>query len=328
MEHRRLGRTGLRVSRLCLGTMNFGLRNDEETSRAILDRAFEGGITFIDTADMYPLGGGTETSGRTEEIVGRWLNGKREDVVLATKFAAPVGVNPWDRGASRRHIVRAVEASLRRLDTDYIDLYLQHNHDPHTPVDETLAALDDLVRSGKVLYTGCSNLQAYRVARAIGRSETLGLARFDATQPRHSLLFRQLERDLLPLCEEEGLGVMPYNPLAGGLLSGRHDRAQKPSGRFDLGTAAARYRDRYWHQEMFDTVEKLAALAGEADLALPTLALAWSLAQPAITAPVIGVSDPGQLDAAFAATELSLPQDLLDRLDESTRQYRFGDSAL
>src|SRR5579864_838372 len=208
MQRTQLGRTGLNVSRLCLGTMTFGLQCEEDVSRAIMDRAAEGGIDFFDTADVYPLGGGANTVGRTEEIVGAWLVGKRHDVIVATKCVGRTGRKPWDQGMSRKHVLDAIDASLRRLKTDYIDLYQLHGYDPDTPIDETLGALDDLVRQGKVRYVGCSNFLTYQVARAIGRSETLRLARFDSVQPRYNLLFRQIERDLLPFCAEEGVGVI------------------------------------------------------------------------------------------------------------------------
>ena len=246
MEHVRLGRTGLQVSRLCLGTMTFGLQCDEPTSRAILDRAAEGGITFLDTADAYPLGGEVDTTGRTEEIVGRWLKGKRQDFILATKCFGRVGPNRWDQGNSRKHILDAIDASLERLDTDYIDLYQLHGYDPNTPVEETLRALEDIVRSGRARYIGVSNWLAYQLARANGKAEVLGVTRFDSIQPRYNLLFREFERELFPLCQEEGIGVIPYNPLAGGLLTGKHSPDGALEGtRFDLGNAGPRYRDRY-----------------------------------------------------------------------------------
>ena len=259
MEHTRLGRTGLQVSRLCLGTMTFGLQNDEPASVAILDRAAEGGIDFIDTSDAYPLGGDLTTRGVTEEILGRWLQGKRDRFIVATKCFAPTGPAPFDAGNSRKHILSAVDASLRRLRTDYIDLYQLHGYDRATPIDETLSALDDLVHQGKVRYVGCSNFLTYQLVRAIGRSETLRLARFDSVQPRYNLLFRQIEREMLPFCGEEGVGVIPYNPIAGGLLSGKHSRsAPPPEGtRFTLGSAAKAYQDRYWHDREFDTVDVL-----------------------------------------------------------------------
>lgn len=309
--------------------MTFGLQTDESTSFAIMDRAAEGGIDFFDTADVYPLGSEPELKGRTEEIVGTWLKGRRDNFILATKCVGQMGPNAWDHGASRKHVMSAVEDSLRRLQTDYIDLYQLHSDDRATPLDETMQALDDLVRQGKVRYVGCSNFLAYRLARAIGRSEALGLVRFDSVQPRYNLLFRQIERELLPLAVEEGLGVIPYNPIAGGLLSGKHDRTAPPpeGSRFTLGNAASNYQNRYWHDREFDTVDQLSGLAGDADLPLVTLAVAWVLAQPAITSPIIGASRPEQLDASLAAMDVTLDADLLAKLDEVTREYRMGDAA-
>ena len=327
MRHVRLGRTGLPVSRLCLGTMTFGLQCDEPASAAIMDRAAAGGITFFDTADVYPVGGGLETVGRTEEIVGRWLAPRRHDVVIATKCSGAMSGRPWDRGTSRKHILDAIEGSLRRLRTDYVDLYQLHHPDPATPIDETLRALDDVVRAGKARYVGCSNFPAYKVARALGRSEVLGVCRFDSVQPRYNLLFRQIERELLPLCLEEGIGVIPYNPIAGGLLSGKHRREAGPTAgtRFTLGNAAERYQDRYWHEREFATVDALRPFAQEAGLPLAGLAVAWTLAHPAITAAIIGASRPEQLDDLLVAVEKPIPADLKARLDELTREYRWGD---
>jgi aryl-alcohol dehydrogenase-like predicted oxidoreductase len=327
MRHVRLGRTGLTVSRLCLGTMTFGLQCDEATSRAILDRAAAGGITFLDAADVYPVGGGFQTAGRTEEIVGRWLEGRRHEFIVATKCGGAMSERPWDRGTSRKHVLDAIDASLRRLRTDYVDLYQLHHPDPETPIDESLRALDDVVRAGKARYVGCSNFPAYQLARALGRSELLGVGRFDTVQPRYNLLFRQIERDLLPLCREEALAVIPYNPLAGGLLSGKHRRetGPTPGTRFTLGNAASRYQDRYWHEREFATVEALRPLAAEAGLSPTQLALAWTLAEPAITAPIVGASRPEQLDDAIAAVEKPLDAALKARLDELTVEYRWGD---
>jgi aryl-alcohol dehydrogenase (NADP+) len=328
MEHTRLGRTGLQVSRLCLGTMTFGLQCDEPTSVGILDAAAEGGITFIDTADVYPLGGGLDTVGRTEEIVGRWLHGKRDDFVVATKCVGRMGRRRWQQGSSRKHVLESIDASLRRLQTDYVDLYQLHGPDPTTPIDETLDALDTIVRSGKARYVGCSNFLAYQVARAVGRSEVKGLVRFDSVQPRYNLLFRQIERELLPLCEEDGIGVIPYNPLAGGLLAGKHDRSSDPAegSRFTLGTAAKVYQDRYWHDREFDTVDAIRPLAEEAGVSMATLAVAWVLAHPAVTAPIIGSSRPDQLADSLAAVDAKLDADLKARLDELTAEYRKGDA--
>jgi len=326
MRHVRLGRTGLPVSRLCLGTMTFGLQCDEPGSAAIMDRAAAGGITFFDTADVYPVGGGLETVGRTEEIVGRWLAPRRHDVVIATKCSGAMSGRPWDRGTSRKHILDAIEGSLRRLRTDYVDLYQLHHPDPATPIDETLRALDDVVRAGKARYVGCSNFPAYKVARALGRSEVLGVCRFDSVQPRYNLLFRQIERELLPLCVEEGIGVIPYNPIAGGLLSGKHRREAGPTAgtRFTLGNAAERYQDRYWHEREFATVDALRPLAQEAGLPLAGLAVAWTLAHPAITSAIVGASRSEQLDDLLVAVEKPIPADLKARLDELTRECRWG----
>jgi aryl-alcohol dehydrogenase-like predicted oxidoreductase len=328
MDHVRLGRTGLQVSRLCLGTMTFGLQTDEETAFAILDRAAEGGIDFLDSSDAYPLGGDLSTRGVTEEILGRWLHGKRDRFVVATKCFAPTGPAPFDAGNSRKHIMSAVDASLRRLQTDYIDLYQLHGYDRSTPIDETLSALDDLVHQGKVRYTGCSNFLTYQLVRAIGRSETLGLARLDSVQPRYNLLFRQIEREMLPFCAEEGVGVIPYNPIAGGLLSGKHSRSGPPpeGSRFTLGTAGGMYQQRYWHDREFGTVDELGQLAKQAGVPLVTLANAWVLANPAITAPIIGASRPDQLDESLAAADYVLDADLKRQLDELTHDYRMGDA--
>ncbi|HEX3923813.1 MAG TPA: aldo/keto reductase [Streptosporangiaceae bacterium] len=327
MEHTRLGRTGLQVSRLCLGTMTFGLQCDEPTSRAILNRAAEGGIDFLDSSDAYPLGGDLSTRGATEEILGRWLHGQRDRFIVATKCFAPTGPAPFDAGNSRKHIMSAVEASLRRLQTDYIDLYQLHGYDRATPIDETLGVLDDLVHQGKVRYIGCSNFLTYQLVRAVGRTETLRLARLDCVQPRYNLLFRQIEREMLPYCREEGIGVIPYNPIAGGLLSGKHKAAgAPPEGRFTLGTAGPMYQERYWHDREFETVEALGQMADEAGVSLVTLSVAWVLANPAVTAPIIGASKPEQLDASLAAAEYALDDDLKRRLDERTREYRMGDA--
>ena len=327
MRHVRLGRTGLPVSRLCLGTMTFGLQCDEATSVAILDRAAAGGITFLDTSDVYPQGGGRDTVGVTETILGRWLEGRRHDFIIATKCFGAMSARPWDRGLSRKHLLDAIEDSLRRLRTDYVDLYQLHHPDPTTPLDETLRALDDVVRAGKARYVGCSNYFAYQVARALGRSELLGLARFVAVQPRYNLLFRQVERELFVLCEEEGLGVISYNPIAGGLLSGKHrrDAGPLPGTRFTHPTAGPTYTDRYWHERELATVDALRALAAEAGLSMVQMAVAWVLANPVVTAPIVGASRPEQLDDVLSVVDKGLDADLKTRLDALTQEYRWGD---
>ncbi|MHB8437702.1 MAG: aldo/keto reductase [Acidimicrobiales bacterium] len=327
MQYTRLGRSGLVVSRLCLGTMTFGLQCDEAQSLSILDRAFEGGITFLDTADAYPLGGDLSTVGRTEEILGRWMKGRREDVVLATKCFMPMGSRPWDMGMSRKHIVSAVDASLYRLGTDYVDLYQLHFDDRATPIDETLRALDDIVRAGKVRYIGVSNWMAWRLARAVGRGEVLGTVPITSVQPRYNLLFRANERDLFPLCEQEGIGVIPYNPLAGGLLTGKHTReTTEPEGRFTLGTAGPMYRARYWHDREFDAIDELRKVADDSGISMTRLALGWVLGTTAVSAPIVGASRPEQLEDAIAAEATPLTADVRTKLDELTVEWRASDA--
>jgi aryl-alcohol dehydrogenase-like predicted oxidoreductase len=328
MDHVRFGRTGLRVSRLCLGTMTFGFQCDDDTSFAIMDAAFDHGISFFDTADMYPLGGPKETIGRTEELIGSWMadRGCRDDVIIATKCFGRTGPNRWDQGNSRKNVMRAIDASLRRLGTDYVDVYQIHFWDPETPIDETLRAMDDLVRSGKVRYIGCSNTLAYQLATAIGRSELHGIARFESVQPRYNLLFRENERELFPLCREDDVAVIPYNPLAGGLLTGKH-RAGAPTegSRFTLGRAGDMYTERYWQEQMFASVEEIRAVAEDAGVPMTTLALQWVLANPVITSPIVGASRPDQLAASVAAVGEPLDDEVKSKLDDITAMYRQGD---
>lgn len=304
--------------------MTFGLQSDEAAATAVLDRAGDDGITFIDTADVYPLGGGLELVGTTEKIVGRWLKGKRDQFVLATKAFGRTGNQPWDVGNSRRHLMDAVDASLRRLGTDFIDLYQLHQYDTETPIDETLEAMNDMVRSGKVRYIGCSNFPAWRLARALGRSEALGIARFESAQPRYNLLFRDIEKDLLPLCLEEGIAVIPYNPIAGGMLSGKHDFSKPPAPgtRFTIPNAGNMYQERYWHKRVFDAVTGFVAVAADAGLKPATLAVAWMLAQPAVTAPIIGASRADQLDDTLKAADVRLTAEVMAKIDEQMREFQ------
>ena len=329
MQHKNLGATGLSVSRLCLGTMTFGLQTEEQISHRILDVAAEGGVDFLDTADVYPLGGTLDTVGRTEEIVGRWLKGKRDRFVVATKCVGRTGPARWDQGTSRKHILSAIDRSLARLQTDYVDLYQLHWDVPSVPLDETAEALDRVVKQGKVRYVGVSNYLAYRLARLIGRAEAKNLTRVVSVQPRYSLLFREIERELLPLAQEEGLGVIPYNPLAGGLLTGKHALHGGPTEgtRFTLGTAAERYQERYWHEREFATVAALRETVAEAGIALTTAAVAWVLANPTITSAIIGASKPEQLKDTLAAVTLKLDPALKQKLDQLTAEYRRGDAA-
>ena len=262
----RLGRTGLTVSRLALGTMTFGLQTDEAI---VAPRSSTRPPTAASTSSTPPTStrsaARVETIGRTEEIIGRWLQAqgasRRCDFIVATKAVGKVGPNPWDQGASRKHLLDAIDASLKRLQTDHVDLYQLHHDDRETPLDETLEALDVIVRSGRARYIGVSNFLAYRLARALGRAELQRLTQLVSVQPRYSLLFREIERELLPLAGEEGLGVIPYNPLAGGLLTGKYTarrQAARTNTRFTLGTAGAMYQDRYWNERSFATVDAAA----------------------------------------------------------------------
>ncbi|MHB1733279.1 MAG: aldo/keto reductase [Ferrimicrobium acidiphilum] len=322
----RLGSTGLKVSRLCLGTMTFGLQTGEEEAVKILDTAFDAGVYFIDTADVYPLGGGVRLAGTTEEILGRWLKGKRDKVVLATKCYGATAKEPFQQGNSRKHIFDAVHASLRRLGTDYIDLYQLHRYDPDTPLEESLGALDDLVHMGKIRYAGCSNFPAFRLAKANGIADGKGLAKFSSVQPRYNLLYRIIERDLLELATEDGVGVIPYNPIAGGLLSGKHQPTEGPSEgtRFNSTPASEIYRERYWHEEMFATVEKLKAIAVREGVSLVTLSVAWVMRQGGITSPIIGASRAEQLSDSIAAMNYVVTDELDAELRGLTDQYLTG----
>jgi aryl-alcohol dehydrogenase-like predicted oxidoreductase len=312
MEHRPLGRTGVHVSKLCLGAMMFGAwgNDDPDESVRILHAALDAGIDFVDTADVY-------AQGQSEEIVGRALAGRRDEVVLATKFSNPMGDGPNRRGGSRRWIMRAVEDSLRRLQTDWIDLYQIHRPDPTADVEETLGALSDLVRQGKIRYLGHSTFPASRIVEAQWASRERGLERFVCEQPPYSMLVRGIEADVLPTCARHGMGVISYSPLTGGWLSGRwrRDRGQQASSRaerlperFDLSTPG--------NQRKLDAVEQLAEVADEAGLTLIQLAIAFVLNHPAITAPIIGPRTMEHLETQLAAADVVLDQAVLDRIDE------------
>jgi aryl-alcohol dehydrogenase-like predicted oxidoreductase len=279
-----------------------------------MNKAAEKGVMFIDTADVYPVPPSPDTAGRTEEIVGRWLKGQRQRYVVATKCRLRVGHDVNDEGLSRRHIIKAVEDSLRRLQTDFIDLYQPHAPDPETPLEETLRALDELVRQGKVRYLGCSNYPAWQVALALGISACHDWARFDCVQPRYNLLYREIESELLPLCRDQGIGVIAYNPLAGGFLTGKYKslEAPPPGTRFSLGGKTGElYRERYWQHAQHEAVQELQKALAPRKRSLIQVAVAWVLAQPGITSAIVGASKPEQLDDSLAAIQLTLePQEL------------------
>ena len=317
MQLKRLGRTGLKVTEICMGTMTFGNQAPEETAHAILDRALEAGVNFIDTADIYPIPGAVKTAGRTEEVIGRWLKGKRHSVVLATKCGARVGPGPNDEGSSRQHILDAIDASLRRLQTDYVDLYQIHWPDTQTPLEETVLALHDLVRWGKVRYVGCSNFEGWRLCKALWISDRLALSRFESVQPQYNLLSRGIERELLPLCAEESVGVMTYSPLAGGLLSGKYSREQPPpeGTRFALDRPTGPlYRERYWHDRLFDAVERAQELAQSCGVTSVQLAIAWLLQQP-LTSVILGATRLEHLEEALKGLDVKLDAATIEALD-------------
>jgi aryl-alcohol dehydrogenase (NADP+) len=304
----RLGRTGLKISEVCLGTMTFGLQTERDEAFRIMDVAAEAGIDFIDVADVYPVGGTLETVGRTEEIVGAWMAGKREQFVLATKVYNPVGPGPNDRGNSRKHVIDACERSLRRLKTDYIDLYYIHRWDPETPIDETLGAFEDLRRAGKIRYAGCSNITAWQMMLALWTADKNATVRFDAVQPRYNLLYRAIEAELLPAARELGVGAVVFNPLAGGVLTGKYKAGEKPQEgtRFTLGTAAQLYQQRYWKDAELDVVQKLAADVATRGKSVTHVALRWALEQPGVTAAIVGASRADQLRDSLGAMTIEL----------------------
>lgn len=305
MERRLLGTTGLRVSTLCFGTMSYGDMADESTSAALYHRAREADIDFFDCANVY-------SAGRAEEILGRLVAAERHRVVLTTKVGFPVGQDPNDRGLSRRHVLQSIEASLRRLGTDRIEILFVHTWDPATPVDETLRALDLVVRQGKVLHLGVSNWAAWQIATALGISERESLASFCCVQPMYSLVKRQAEVEILPLAQAAGLGVISYSPLGGGLLSGTYGVGRKPEGGRLVQNRM--YAARYEGAAYFDVADAFAALAAEVGVHPATLAVAWVRAHPAVTAPILGARNVAQLEPALAAAEFTMTDELYERM--------------
>ncbi|MFG2085177.1 aldo/keto reductase [Spirillospora sp. NPDC048824] len=310
MEYRRLGRTGVRVSTQCLGAMMFGTigNADYDECERIVHRALDAGVNFIDTADIY-------SNGKSEEIVGRAIKGRRDDIVLATKFFNPMGEDRNRRGGSRRWIVRAVEDSLRRLGTDHIDLYQMHRHDWATDLDETLGALDDLVRQGKVLYLGSSSFPADWIVEAQWAADRRNTARFVCEQPQYSIFARSIETDMLPAARRHGMGVIPWSPLAGGWLTGKYRRGeQAPDGsRFSRRGGLDQNPDA---PARFDAAERLERIAGDAGLSMTHLALGFVTEHPAITSTIIGPKTMEQLDDLLAGADVRLDGGVLDAIDE------------
>jgi aryl-alcohol dehydrogenase-like predicted oxidoreductase len=306
---------GTHVSRVSLGTMTFGQQADEATSRQIIDMALDGGVTFVDCADVY-------TKGASEEIVGRALQGRRDGIVLASKVGNRVGPDAHlDAGLHRGHVLRAVERSLARLQTDRLDLLYMHRPDPHTPMEETLAAFDQLVRDGKVLYVGMSNHAAWQVGDARWLARQAGQTLPTVLQVPYNPIARSIDEECVAFARAHGLSLVVYNPLAGGLLTGKHDRGAEPAAgtRFALN---AMYRDRFWSEPHFDAVERLGKVAGDAGLTLPQLAFRWLMSQPHVDSVILGVSKPEHLEQNLAACEGRLDEATLAACDEVWQRLR------
>jgi aryl-alcohol dehydrogenase-like predicted oxidoreductase len=312
METRNLGGSGLRVSAVGLGCNNFGQRSDLETSRRIIHKAIDLGITLFDTADIYAGRGGSEN------VLGQVLGDRRKDIVLATKYAKPMADDGSRQGASRRYIMRAVEDSLRRLKTDYIDLYQQHEYDDRTPIDETLRALEDLIRHGKVRYIGCSNFPAWRVSEAQQIARQINTHAFVSCQDEYSLLVRDIEKDLLPMAQTYNLGLLPFFPLANGLLVGKYKRGEKPPADSRLGKVDY-LRERYMNDRNLDIVQKLDAFAKQHGKTLLELAFSWLAARPQVSSVIAGASSPEQIEQNVKAIAWTLTPDDMATIDGITK---------
>jgi len=321
MEYRNLGQTGLRVSEICLGTMQFGWTADELLSNQILTAAFEAGLNFIDTADIYSRWVEGNPGGVAETIIGRWMknnNIPRHQIVIATKVRGWMGSSANDEGLSRAHILQAVDASLRRLNTDYIDLYQTHWYDENTPIEETLSTLTDLVRQGKVRYIGCSNHPAWRLTEAIWTSINSHLERYVSYQPHYSLVHRaEFERELADACRRYGLGVIPYSPLAGGFLTGKYRRDRNPESARGEGVR------RYFAERNYDLLDVIENIANQqGNRSISQIALAWLLSDPLITSPIIGPRSLEQLDDNLGAAGLRLTQEEKKTLDQASESQK------
>jgi len=316
MEYRRLGDTGLKVSRLCLGCMSYGKGTmhaawtlGEDASMPFFRRAFEHGINFFDTADAY-------SEGASEEVLGKAVreHARRDEVVIATKFFGPTGPGQNERGASRKHIMAAIDASLKRLGTDYVDLWQLHRWDYETPFEETAEALNDVVRAGKALYIGASSMYAWQFAKALALQERNGWTRFVSMQPQYNLIYREEEREMLPLCRDAGIGVIPWSPLARGFLAGNRNR--EGSGATERAKADNYARQLYYREDDFTVQQRLAEVADAKGLPPIQVALAWIASRPGISAPIIGATKLEQLDEAVKALEVTLSDEEVARLEE------------
>jgi aryl-alcohol dehydrogenase-like predicted oxidoreductase len=315
MDYIRLGNTGLKVSRICLGCMTYGRPTErwpwaleEEPSRPFIQKALELGINFFDTADVY-------SDGASEEVVGRALKdfAKRDEIVLATKVYNPMGPGPNQRGLSRKHIMSAIDASLRRLGTDYVDLYQIHRWDYNTPIEETLEALHDVVKAGKARYIGASSMYAWQFAQALYTADLHGWTRFVSMQPHYNLVYREEEREMLPLCEDQKIGVIPWSPLARGLLTGKRSKERNETERARTDEFG---KSMYSRDDDFTVAERVEEVAEQRGLPSAQVALAWLLSKSAVTAPIVGASKPGHLEDAVAAVGVKLSGQEIKRLEE------------
>ena len=316
IEYRRLGRTGLKVSPLCLGSMNFGWTADEKTSFAVMDAFAEAGGNIIDTADVYSRWVDGHNGGESEGVIGRWLQarGNRSQMIIATKVRGQMGPGPNDQGLSRRHIFDACDASLRRLQSDTIDLYQTHYFDADVPIDETLEALDRLVQQGKVRYVGCSNYPAWRLMEALWTSDKCGLARYNSIQPHYNLVNRaEFERELAEVCLANGIGIIPYSPLAGGFLTGKYSRDRDTDS-----VRAEGVRQHYFNDAGWKVLDAVRAVAGELDTTPLAVSLAWLLAQPGMTAPIFGANTVEQLQGSLAALDVDLTGEQMETLNNAS----------
>ena len=310
MDYTRLGRSGLKVSKVCLGTNMFGAGYvDDQRAFSVVNEAREQGINFIDTADAYH-------SGLSEHVVGKALKGRRQDFVVATKGFMPTAEGVNDRGLSRGHLIDAVDGSLHRLNTDYIDLYQVHYFDPETPLEETLGTLDDLVHQGKLRYLGCSNFAAWQLTRALWVSDKRGFERFESVQPEYNFGRREIESELFPLCLDQGVAVIPYQVLMGGILTGAYDRNRDaPEDSHMASRHAQRAKDDYWTDATFDRLERIKAVSAEVGCEPTQLVLAWTLARPAVTSVIVGASRPEQVVKNAESVAIELAPEVLERLD-------------
>ncbi|PYI49934.1 aldo/keto reductase [Paenibacillus flagellatus] len=318
MEYRRLGSSGMRVSALGLGTNAIGARADRETSTAIIHDALELGVNFIDTANIY-------AKSESETIIGQALAGRRHEVVLTTKAGLTKGPGPNERGSSRRHLMQELEGSLRRLQTDYVDLYQIHTFDPETPLEETLRTLDDMVRSGKVRYIGASNYAAWELTKALGLSDKFGLNRFVSMQIGYSLADRTPENELVPACLDQGVGIIPYFPLAGGILTGKYDSTDRDGAPSGSRAITDPNFARYLTEERLELGREVGRLAEEAGCSAGVLSLSWLMRKPAVSTVIVGATRVEQLRQNAESVALKPEADLLARLDSISRPFRYGE---